>query len=33
MTYEGRLREHDVRLGRRIDVKLYGMFKPEWERC
>lgn len=31
-TNEGRLGEHDVRLGRRVDAKLYGMLKSEWKR-
>jgi RimJ/RimL family protein N-acetyltransferase len=33
MTYEGRLLEHHVLLGRRVDAELYRMLKPEWERC
>ena len=32
MTYERRLREHYVRLGRRVDAELYGMLRSEWER-
>lgn len=30
MTYEGRLREHYLRFGQRIDVELYGMIRNEF---
>ncbi|MBS0169475.1 MAG: GNAT family N-acetyltransferase [Nitrospira sp.] len=30
MTHEGRLREHYLRFGRRIDVELYGMLREEF---
>ena len=30
MTHEGRLREHYLRVGRRIDVELYGMLRQEF---
>ncbi|CAE6752307.1 MAG: GNAT family N-acetyltransferase [Nitrospira sp.] len=30
MTHEGRLREHYLRFGQRIDVELYGMLREEF---
>ncbi|MBA5870360.1 MAG: GNAT family N-acetyltransferase [Nitrospira sp. CR2.1] len=30
MTHEGRLREHYLRFGRRIDVEIYGMLRKEF---
>jgi len=30
MTHEGRLREHYLRFGQRIDVELYGMLRQEF---
>ncbi len=30
MTHEGRLREHYLRFGQRIDVELYGMVREEF---
>lgn len=30
MTHEGRLREHYIRFGQRIDVELYGMLRQEF---
>lgn len=30
MTHEGRLREHYLRFGHRIDVELYGMLRDEY---
>lgn len=30
MTHEGRLREHYLRFGRRINVELYGMLREEF---
>lgn len=30
MTHEGRLREHYLRFGHRIDVELYGMLRQEF---
>lgn len=34
MTHEGRLREHYLRFGQRIDVEVYGMLRQEYlARC
>lgn len=30
MTHEGRLREHYLRFGQRVDVELYGMVRQEF---
>lgn len=30
MTHEGRLREHYLRFGQRIDVEIYGMLRQEF---
>lgn len=30
MTHEGRLREHYLRFGQRIDVEIYGMLRKEF---
>ena len=30
MTHEGRLREHYLRFGQRVDVELYGMLRQEF---
>lgn len=30
MTHEGRLREHYLRFGKRIDVELYGLLRDEF---
>ncbi|MBX3341768.1 MAG: GNAT family N-acetyltransferase [Nitrospira sp.] len=32
MTHEGRLREHYLRFGQRVDVELYGMIRNEFLR-
>jgi RimJ/RimL family protein N-acetyltransferase len=30
MTHEGRLRQHDVKWGERIDLEVYGILAQEW---
>ncbi len=33
MTHEGRLREHYLRFGTRIDVEMYGLLRQEFIAC
>ncbi len=30
MTHEGRLRQHDVKWGERVDLEVYGILPEEW---